>query len=438
MKRGVIYIIVCVLFLTGCNKTKSDDIKQDISAIEEVSHSQTDAISEIIEDIDIPEALNYTIMETDGINSVEVDAIVEAEGYGAANVYNETPLEIDSEYIMAFAEEIFDDGSYEIVKPYDCMNDDELAAEIYYWNDELDKAGDREENYDTEGIGDYLLSTLENLSILNDNEEKCENDGISWHITYEDELGVYEKTEVKLRGRIDGDIYELIYEKWDDSDDVLFMLTAPLYEKNIYGYTNDDNRYTWYGENKVDREAAKNEADDLIYKLGYEDMVLAREADIQMSDVSLNGYKFKYVKKIDGISLIDTGSDTRIDIYDKLCRQEYLCVYVNEYGVSSVYFVSDYERGDMKADNAAMLTFEQIDEVAREYIRSYVDSGQFYHKINQVKFGYISVCYGESYALVPAWVYQYYDDNNDMYYFEFGVNAIDGSLIDMEPSQYNY
>lgn len=448
MKNKVRYmLVVCAILLTGCGKNTSDDIKQDMSALDVNVNTDTDSVDNTGKNYDIPENLNYEVAGTSGTTTMSVDAVVEADGYGNAKVYDEKPVEIDSEYLTSYAEQIFDDGSYYSIKPYRCMDEDELSEERDFWESESDRASEEYAAYTDKYIKSSKLDVIDScFGIIGEYSDGWKQDGVIWsHALTQEDAGdnnveAVNVKNAKLRGFIDGTAYELTYNATDDSESPILQLINPLYDNknDIYGYSMHGQSSTLYGDNIVDSGFAKNEADDFIYKLGYEDMTLARTADIQLTDNTLDGYLLVYVRNKDGVPVIDSKSCTYVEGYDRAGYQEYIEVYVNEYGVMRARLMNMYEIEETMSDDTSLLSFDRIDENAKSYIKAYIDSGDYYYKINKVRFGYVSVCYGNSYALIPAWVYQYYEASFDEYDYEFAINAIDGSLIDMNYAEYTF
>lgn len=448
MKNKVRYmLVVCAILLTGCGKNRSDDIKQDMSAPDANVSTDTDAKAkdDTGENYDIPENINYEVAGTNGTTTMSVDATVESYGYGNARVYDEKPVEIDSKYLTSYAEQIFDDGSYYSIKPYRCMNEDELSEERDFWESESDRASEEYDTYTDRYIKSSKLDVIDSyFGIIGEYSGGWKQDGVIWSHALTQEDGDYNGEVVvenaKLRGFIDGTAYELTYNVTDDSELPILQLINPLYDNknDISGYSMSGQSSTLYGNNIVDSEFAKNEADDFIYKLGYEDMTLARTADIQLTDNTLDGYLLVYVRNMNGVPVIDSKSCTYVEGYYSAGYQEYIEVYVNKYGVTRVRLMNMYEIDDIMSDDTSLLSFDRIDENAKSYLKAHIDSGDYYYKINKVRFGYVSVCYGDSYALIPAWVYQYYEASFDEYNYEFAINAIDGSLIDMNYAEYTF
>lgn len=433
-------LVILAILLTGCGKNKSDEIKQDISMLDDDVNTGTDAVED--KSSDIPENLNYEVVGTNGAITVSVEAYVEAEGYGNADVYSEKPVEINSEYLMSFAKKIFDDETYYSIKPYVCMDKDELSDEKEFWESCSDMAGEEYDTYTDKYIRDKKLDILDSfLSAAGEYSDGWKQDGVIWihELTDGDSNeGASYVNNANLRGFIDGTVYELTYNAADGFETPILELVNPLYDNRdeILRFISHKHSYTIYGNNPVDYETAKNDADDFIYKLGYEDMALVRSANIQLNDTTLDGYLFVYTRNKNGVSSIDSKCYTQIDGYDRAGYQEYIEIYVNEYGIMCAKLMNIYELGEIMGESTPLLSFEQIDENAKEYIKAGIDNEDYFYKINKVKFGYISVCYGNSYALIPAWVYQYYEDTFDDYYYEIAINAIDGGLINMEYAEY--
>lgn len=135
MRRGIlakgITLVILALSLSGCGngrKADREEIADDLNA-QGGTASGSDAYNvDMNGEEGIPEHISYSV--TNGYGSeVKVDADVSASGYGQAAIYDVKPVTIDEEVIKGYADKLFDNGSYEVVKPYSICSMDELQAE---------------------------------------------------------------------------------------------------------------------------------------------------------------------------------------------------------------------------------------------------------------------------------------------------------------------
>jgi hypothetical protein len=115
-------------------------------------------------------------------------------------------------------------------------------------------------------------------------------------------------------------------------------------------------------------------------------------------------------------------------------------VYVSDAGVTECGVINPMSVKEINTENAALLSFSNVDEMAQEYMRNIADKiydSSVTEKISEVEFGLgrVSDDEGESFSLIPMWYYFQDGKSWSAIYVHreplFAINAIDGSIIDV-------
>ena len=130
MKEGnfmkkVTYILLVtslMLFLAGCKKEQATDIKEQVDNI--------DASEEEVEKIEVPEHVKYEVTGNETSNHLTVDADIILPESNNLPVYSMEALELSDEFIKGYADKLFDNGEYRIIKPYEICTLEEREEEI--------------------------------------------------------------------------------------------------------------------------------------------------------------------------------------------------------------------------------------------------------------------------------------------------------------------
>ncbi len=439
-RRAFAILLACLFLFSGCGKREK--LEEDMSRVDTDISSDSDAGKETV---DIPEHLTYTL-GTSGYK-FNVDADVTAAGYQNVKVYEQNPGTVDDEYLKNLAEHIFDDGEYEVIKPYNLCSMEELQEENQFLQELYEEAGKDEypswkidayiDNYNEENVSELPEGTL----IYHYYEETFEEGTIGFE-------------SCTLRGLVDGNMAELRYQSTEGESGTLYVRRYVC--DHVYKNCNTEYELasTLYGENSCNLEEASRTAQDIIDNMGYTDMKQlavqhrvindGSEAEPETS-IYLDGYRFIFVRETDGIEnilgempyavIINDSVGEDIDGLPGAC-QEFISVEIDSTGVVGITFGMRYERGEQLSDQPSMLSFEQVDAIAQDYMNDKLEfynqhSDDYTFQIVAVRLGYVTLLYDTQYTLVPVWVYVKENDFADQTLdsISFGVNALDGSIV---------
>lgn len=434
-RRAFAILLACLFLFSGCGK--QDELEEDMSRVDTDISSDSDAEQETV---DIPEHLTYTL-GTSGYK-FNVDADVTATGYQNVKVYEQIPGTVDDEYLKNLAERIFDDGEYEVVKPYNLCSMEELQEEDQFLRELYEEAG---VEYPSWKIYTYIENYNEN------NVSELPEGTLIYHYEETVEGGTVGFESCSLRGLVDGNMAELCYQSTVGEAGTLYVRRYV----SDHVYTNCSTEYelasTLYGENSCNLEEASRTAQDIIYNMGYTDMkqiavqhrVINDGAESETS-IYMNGYRFIFVRETDGIENI-LGEMSYAIVNDSVgenigdfpgAGQEYISVDIDSTGMVGICFGMWYEKGAQLSDKPSTLSFEQVDAIAQDYMNDLLEyynqyTGSYEYNIVAVRLGYITLLYDAQYTLVPVWVYvqekAFADQALDS--ISFGVNALDGSIV---------
>lgn len=130
-KKVLLSILLIMTLCAGCSKDKSDDIKDKLNAVkgENVSAgSATDMDAQAT--YTYPETVNYVSnANVAGDQKSIIDAKVVAETTEDIGVYGLSFVPIDDALVKNYADKLFDNGEYQVIKPFSICNEEELNAE---------------------------------------------------------------------------------------------------------------------------------------------------------------------------------------------------------------------------------------------------------------------------------------------------------------------
>lgn len=444
-KTGVILsaVLVLSLALTGCGNAGKNELSDDMNRANDNISSGSDGsgVSSGNDLEGIPENISYELKSPSGDNTVEVEAEVVSAGYDKIGVYSADRIEVDEDYLKDLADKLFDDGEYEVVKPYPACTMEELEAEETYLRGILAEA---------ESDWSSMLGALAfEMSVYAPAAAEDWHGGeVIWTHTGNG------RKEAKLRGEIDGIVYELEFaEREGSGEDAgnFSLMVVPLW-RNSTTYSLSDPEYslseTLYGENQCNKEDAIRYADDLVQRLGFSDMELADFSNAMVynediEDLHLDGYRLYFVRNIGGMQNIlcensYTIVESALDEPFGGGSQEYLVMDIDSQGLIAIGFAPRYELTPMSGQ-VEKLSFEQVDEVAQNFMQNIINSwdevkGKYTQQIAEVRLGYVTVLYEDKYVLAPVWVYinAHAFSDQPVENAWFGINALDGSIITME------
>ncbi|MBD5095917.1 MAG: hypothetical protein HDT40_02745 [Lachnospiraceae bacterium] len=427
---------------TACGKSDKEDIARDlVGTVTSDSAMEDDAVQG-----EIPESLSYTV------GAVKVEAEVYSEGYGQVPTYKLKKKDKNDEWIMSYAEKLFDDGEYINVKPYDFCSMEELEAEKQFWEERLMALDESSNGYShVQSEIRYIEYAMEHFSESNDVKypegqlvfTKNTSDYVG-DFTYDES---YERAQ--LRGEVDGNVWLLNYDytvaEYDGS--------VTIYEPVLFGSCVEKMDYISgsYGmdlgiyENKCDRAEAESEAEKLLDRLGFNNMECIKITELHPDQVTCcDGYSIIYGPSLNGIKMFSCVIVGTV-VGETIAVQPYVNILVNSEGAYSFCIMEDYDAEETLSENSQMLSFQQIDDIAHaEFEKIMNERPDMSYDITKVKFEYLCVTYdGIDYAMIPAWTYYmetYYMGGRGTasVYPVLIVNALDGTVISSEPVNFNW
>ncbi|MCM1288054.1 MAG: DUF6034 family protein [Clostridium sp.] len=436
-------LIILTGIFTACGKPSEEDIAKDLGG--DVTAATISDAAPIEEEI--PKKLNYTINGAQG--TIEVDADVYADGYGAVPTYNLKKYEKDDEWLAQHAENFFDDGEYENVKPYRVCSLEELEQEKSFCEELLSQYG----------TSDPAYSIIEKEKT--DIERAIDNYVEAEYVKYPDDKLIYEfdssiisqdgkplnYERAHLKGQADGKLWYMSYERGNYTG---IAIDDEIYEDPmgcLYGVCPENTpniEYTTKNDigvpNKCDRGMAEKEAEKLLEAFGLENMKLVNITFLRVAtdenddgEYVLDGYSLTYALSVNGVDLLygasaaTVGEETHMN---NMAVQPFIKIEVSSDGIFGFCMYEQYEIGDALAKSSSMLSFEQVNNEVKSYYEQALDYNRINVKISEVRFGYVCITYdGISYAMVPAWRYFMVVNSNIANYPLITVNALDGSFL---------
>lgn len=474
-RKTLLTILIIMILCTGCNNDKSNDIQDKLSAVEDENVSAGSATSTDAQaTYTYPETVYYVSnANVAGEQKSIIDAKVIAETTEDIGVYGLSFVPIDDELVKGYADKLFDNSEYQVIKPFDICNEEELYAErehavglIEYYGGES-RAGQKYYKlpcctipYAPEDVVnsiDYELSKYEesNFVELSDSQLLYKETRESYQDTPDDSFST-RKSKTRLRGKVDGEEWDMTVQYVEPTGGVPYgvISMSNVYSDSIvHGYEMINERTTmFYGENIVDEEEARRDALDALKNLGFEeidniytycvmtsDYYTIRDGEAVYGPQKANGYCFIFAKRYGNLDVgyVAHGyNDLKMtQVYGEELGnfQEYIYVTVTDDGIYNISFSTGYQVIEKLSDDSILMDFDYINDMAIKYVdeRPIIDND-----IGTIELKYIATYYeGEGYALVPVWVYYFsMDINKTTYYGEpcarFGVNALDGSIVD--------
>ncbi len=223
---------------------------------------------------------------------------------------------------------------------------------------------------------------------------------------------------------------------------------------------------------KLSFEEAKAICDGFFAAGGTEDMRPGRVRIISDGGLDENGemlpadhfyYEFDYVREIDGVNVLaigdcHTGGNTSVEV-PWIYETARLCV--NNDGIFYLFWMTPTETGDIITENASIKSFKEIQDVfstmilieyepqVKMYDPHEIDSIKMNVDINEIELGLVRIrtqnADKREGIYTPAWVFSgrktkdYYYVGGQVYHDEsvqdeilLVINAVDGSIIDLE------
>ncbi|MDE6025556.1 MAG: hypothetical protein K2G45_08890 [Lachnospiraceae bacterium] len=442
IRTGIIILSSMVLF-TSCGKAKKDSIADDLKENVGVEASIGDAEKQNETD-EIPENISYTV-EVGGRTS-KVDAKIYADGYGNVPTLAVKECEDREEWVSGFAAKLFDDGEYTNVKPYVVLNREELEKELQFFKEKYPE--DSEYVWSADNMTwriEYLLKNYNEEDYVKYPDDKliCSHTGATYDGDEEYSLTL---NEANLRGYVDGKMWSLGYA---DGEDDYTMDGQPIHDEwapcieahcidEMYHISNTSSIDETYLNNVCNREDAEKQAKEFLRKLGFGNMellhIVQNNLDAAEDTLPVDGYTMVFGMTKNGAHLLFSaglGQTSMEPERNYSAVMPYVEVIVNSNGVYGITIRGCYNEPEIMSEKSTMLSFEQINEIAKEKLADTMTEWSTYSvTIKTIEFGYMYITYdGLSYAAVPVWCF-YDDDRNAMFRSaRLVICALDGAEI---------
>lgn len=463
MKRKYYLISVCLigamLCMAGCGKSDREEIEEDLHVLETDTDDATQTDSDGSDVGNIPEHLSYTLQSESNSNKAVVDADVYASGVENMHVYEMAKQDMDDDTLRAFADDFFDNGEYEVVKPYAISSREELLDEQSYLNSLMEGR----EHYPDVCMGYDIVYYLDHYSETQAQDMQegamfCEVPALNRTDANGEPLQI--KT-CRMRGDVNGERWELLCTQ--DYINYYNDLSFPDDYYILKAYSLEPMRYQWGDvsldsklSNLCNAEDAQKTAEELLVEMGYENMTLLKTSQTYCDDMAdtLDGYNFLFGYSFDDIETVLAGGISSANSYylasyngeitsKNATNQLYIRVRVCSNGINGFEISYPYYMESEKiSDCVECLSFDQVDGIARAYIQELLNGDEPLSESNTTDFDFVRLQYvtvqyeDKQYVLAPVWVYYGRASNyiSDYCCAMFGVMAIDGSVIELEES----
>lgn len=433
-----------MLLLTACSNQKQVDYTTE--ATEEAADAMTEA--------EIPDKVSYELEGEGGTIIVDADIIL-PENHDKCTVKEYSKVRFTDEDVKRLAEQIFDKDSYFLYMPYSDLQIDLAKDKL---TSIKDASTDDREKYTLQNELLNLDNRIKNLSPAFKDMEQIEELKL---YTIPEEDGWHPEIEkCCLIGAIDGRYYYMLIAQSADKGNVIMKLQLLRDMNNdANGNLGPDSLDVQIYENKCvySKDEAKKLATDYIQSLGYTDYEAIEVFDCKENNYApsqdireMNSYNIYFGRKIDGYNLAFNTSncpDFFIDVVGDSyiagnnTATEYIKVNVDSDGISELLIFNPMKEERILDNHAKLLSFENIDNIAREDLQSYIDYTFDGMQIKTININEIELGYGytydqetDRYALIPVWFYMVDEDRSN---FDFGrmdftnYNAMDGSPKDI-------
>ncbi len=450
MKRKSIYIAlatIALIALAACGKKQVDyNVTENPVGNAEITEAADNPETTADE---IPETLNYELVGE--LSTIRVNANVKLpDKYNQCSVveFLKKPYEVAD--IKHYADKIFDPGSYFLYMPYS-------AEQIAYCRDKINEiiAGCEDEDFKAY-MENYHLVKINYQETLLSGDEEIDGELKFYNVLsnpYDESLEYTNKCEVM--GTIDGVYYTLSFEK-NDVNYHMYLRRVGDYSIQEVGVESFDMKLTG-NLCEYSQEEAENLAREYVDGLGYGELSVVKSINTRKQTVihtggdvkgteQVEGYKIYFSRKYGGYSLTYTDDNYWSSTYGQYSTfegdmdwfsitdmNEFIGVYVDSQGVCEVDIVNPFVEESISTENATLLDFESMNEVAKDQLQKFADNYRNNIIIEEIELGYYFVKEDGKIALIPAW---YFFDNNSgedrQYYYRHAsmiINALDGTVI---------
>ncbi len=464
-------ILLCLLLATGCSKDKRDDVQDKINQVQ----SEDEAVEEgtaldASATYSYPESVYYVqVANVANDQRTTIDAEVVAETTEGIGVYGLTYVPIDEALVKSYADKLFDNGEYEVIKPLGICSEEELNAERNHASLVLEYYGGQSragQKYyklpclTTQWAPEDIINNIDNE--LSEYEESDYVELPEGQLLYEETIednsdssedeAITNRKKIRLRGMVDGQEWDMVVQYVEPVGGIpygVISMSNNYSDTILQGYMAiDDMSSMHYGENNVDIDEARQDAINALSKLGFEELdniytynvLCADSYTIKMGDMvydgtKKSGYCFIFARRYGNLDVgyvaHGAGSLTSTTVHgeEQGNIQEYIYVTVTADGIYNISFSTGYEITEKLSDDSKLMDFDYINDMAIKYIEerpiTMIDIGK-------IELKYIATYYDEEgYALVPVWIYyNSMESSYDEPFSRFGVNALDGSIVD--------
>lgn len=460
-RRLFVCIIVLALVMVGCGKKDSQEIDDKLSSLDNAESSVGEESTEDSGIYSMPESVSYEVQGelTSGMVT-KVEAEVSAEQTDDISVYSLSYTSMDDAYVKCYADKLFDNGEYEVVKPYEISSLEELNEERNHYLDIWSYYGGTsgsgvKQHYGV--CGPITIGPEHNITMIDQQVSDFQESNV---VVYKDNQLLYEESydsfddagnisgeviakKAKLRGTVDGEEWEL--RGYSANENNMYAYDIMVMNK-VYTSTEvtgcigvNDFATSCYGENILDIDTARADAESFLKKLGFDkiDNIHTLQLVTKVDDKEVNdGYRFIFAPKygnlpvalLNNTYVIDTPTYAKVFGLEQACFQEYIHVNITSEGIIEVSFYKSYDESVELTDDAELLSFDDVDIAAKKYIE---ESFPYVVTISNIDLKYVITYYGgEDYALVPVWLYSMGPEVDGWSSTCFGVNALDGSIIE--------
>ena len=430
-------------------------------------------------------SLQYTICSSSGLSSFIVNAKVEGSTEEDYPVYEVLPRTFTNEDLKEYCAGIFDTGSMNVILPY-------FLAQSDYIESRIRMLTERKDRYTGEGkeVPPYIEEDLKALMERRESNNLNAPYTIPWtnEIAWTSLHDFYQKEKNKdldcsfcyVEGTINGEYYRLNFTDYTNDIVVnLFRLDKYFDESSDY-YNMTDDTHLPFDKTACNysQEEAVSLSEDYLNQIGLDDYVPIAvypsciygrmDTDGEFLKNMVSGYACYFAREVNGKTrpYCDSIDDSFVMIphYNNLialadyedynfyypmevaegsgvyrCGYEYLRVSVTNNGIDNLFWNCPADVGEVKTDSAELLSFDEVDLRAREYLQYYTDfvneiTRYKASEIDSVKMGMARVTADDGhYYMVPAW---YYYLKSDLVQVEKNIivciNAIDGTVINVE------
>lgn len=463
-------IISCML-LTACGSKKQDNLKEEYNRVDSSVSSTTEGEAGVEKE--------FIIETKNELGAVSLNCKTDITSIDNVLIYDVDRQDIDEKYITDLAGKLFDDGVYEVQKPYGTMSNAEI------------------ETISRGFLDDGVYGSNANSAVL----------PLSYFKLYEStelEAGkIIAQTntfggaeECRLRGKMSGIEYELAYIN------VGGMKSISIYQTSTQHKYLDSSRFLggiWQGgEPILAREEADGQVEKVMNTLGYNDFKLSsvctRWCDLgdDKQDVFSDcGYVYTYRRNINGTEPMDyiaslpyVRKDTLIDVSDEesirkagldpeglsadtkaictsmyissygdynmpeaLCDAEKIQIEIDDTGILSIFINAFETPMPRQNDDMKILSFSQCMDAAKTAIQDNFIimrdcEGKDLHEADvYIRLTYQRIIQDEGDAYVPVLTFELMGDEEEAPLVPkdvlFGINVIDGSTISfLRPGKY--